>query len=358
MSEQAASEKIPVTVLTGYLGAGKTTLLNRILSEPHGKKYAVIVNEFGEIGIDNDIVVGADEEVFEMNNGCICCTVRGDLVRILDGLMRRKGKFDGIIVETTGLADPAPVAQTFFVDENVGRKTRLDAVVTVADARWLNDRLKDAPEVKNQIAFADVILINKTDLVTPEELNEVEARIRGINPYAKVHRTQRANIELDQVLGRNAFDLDRILDIEPDFLGGDDHDHHDHDHDHHHGHDHDHHHDHDHKHAHSHGGLKHYHDEDMQSLALRTDKPLNPDKFFPWIQDLVATEGPSILRCKGILSFKGDDERFVFQGVHMILDGDHQRPWKDGEKRDSRIVFIGRNLPGKAISEGFESCIA
>jgi G3E family GTPase len=358
MSEQAASEKIPVTVLTGYLGAGKTTLLNRILSEPHGKKYAVIVNEFGEIGIDNDIVVGADEEVFEMNNGCICCTVRGDLVRILDGLMRRKGKFDGIIVETTGLADPAPVAQTFFVDENVGRKTRLDAVVTVADARWLNDRLKDAPEVKNQIAFADVILINKTDLVTPEELNEVEARIRGINPYAKVHRTQRANIELDQVLGRNAFDLDRILDIEPDFLGGDDHDHHDHDHDHHHGHDHDHHHDHDHKHAHSHGGLKHYHDEDMQSISLRSEKPLNPDKFFPWVQELVQKEGPSILRCKGILSFKGDDERFVFQGVHMILDGDHQRPWKDGEKRDSRIVFIGRNLPGKAISEGFESCIA
>jgi G3E family GTPase len=352
MSEQAASEKIPVTVLTGYLGAGKTTLLNRILSEPHGKKYAVIVNEFGEIGIDNDIVVGADEEVFEMNNGCICCTVRGDLVRILDGLMRRKGKFDGIIVETTGLADPAPVAQTFFVDENVGRKTRLDAVVTVADAKWLNDRLKDAPEAKNQIAFADVILINKTDLVTPEELSEVEARIRGINPYAKVHKTQRAKIELDQVLGRNAFDLDRILDIEPDFLGGDDHDHHHH----HHGHDHDNHHDHDHKHVH--GGLKHYHDEDMQSISLRSEKPLNPDKFFPWVQELVQKEGPSILRCKGILSFKGDDERFVFQGVHMILDGDHQRPWKDGEKRESRIVFIGRNLPGKAISEGFESCIA
>src|ERR1700735_3493519 len=222
MSEQAASEKIPVTVLTGYLGAGKTTLLNRILSEPHGKKYAVIVNEFGEIGIDNDIIVGADEEVFEMNNGCICCTVRGDLVRILDGLMRRKGKFDAIIVETTG------------------KKTKLDAVVTVADAKWLNDRLKDAPEAKNQIAFADVILINKTDLVTPEELAEVEARIRGINPYAKVHKTERANIALSEVLGRNDFDLDRILDIEPDFLGGDDNDHHDHDHDHHHGHDHDH----------------------------------------------------------------------------------------------------------------------
>jgi G3E family GTPase len=165
MSEPTPSDKVPVTVLTGYLGAGKTTLLNRILSEPHGKKYAVIVNEFGEIGIDNDLVIGADEEVFEMNNGCICCTVRGDLVRILDGLMRRKGKFDAIIVETTGLADPAPVAQTFFIDENVGRRTRLDAVVTVADAKWLNDRLKDAPEAKNQIAFADVILINKTDLV-------------------------------------------------------------------------------------------------------------------------------------------------------------------------------------------------
>jgi G3E family GTPase len=283
--------------------------------------------------------------------------VRGDLVRILDGLMKRKGKFDAIIVETTGLADPAPVAQTFFIDENVGRRTKLDAVVTVADAKWLNDRLKDAPEAKNQIAFADVILINKTDLVTPEELSEVEARIRGINPYARVHKTERAKIALNEVLERNAFDLDRILDIEPEFLEGDGHDH-DHDHGHDHGHDHDHHQDHDHKHAHSHGGLKHYHDEDMQSISLKSDKPLNPDKFFPWVQDLVQKEGPNILRCKGILAFKNDDARFVLQGVHMILDGDHQRPWKDGEKRDSRMVFIGRNLPGKMIAEGFESCIA
>jgi G3E family GTPase len=350
MSEQVLSEKVPVTVLTGYLGAGKTTLLNRILSEPHGKKYAVIVNEFGEIGIDNDLVVGADEEVFEMNNGCICCTVRGDLVRILDGLMRRKGKFDAIIVETTGLADPAPVAQTFFVDENVGRKTRLDAVVTVADARWLSDRLKDAPEAKNQIAFADVILINKTDLVSAEELQEVEARIRGINPYAKVHKTERAKIALDEVLGRNAFDLDRILDIEPEFLETED------DHDHHHAHDHGH--GHDHAHAHQQRGLKHYHDEEMQSVSLRSDKPLDPDKFFPWVQNLVQTDGPSILRCKGILSFLNDDERFVFQGVHMILDGDHQRPWNKNEKRDSRIVFIGRNLPEEKIRQGFESCVA
>ena len=381
-------------------------MLNRILSEPHGKKYAVIVNEFGEIGIDNDLIVNADEEVFEMNNGCvcctvrgdliriieglmrrkgkfdaiivettgladpapvaqtffvdeevfemnngcICCTVRGDLIRIIEGLMRRKGKFDAIIVETTGLADPAPVAQTFFVDENVGRKTRLDAVVTVADAKWLKDRLKDAPEAKNQIAFADVILLNKTDLVTDAELREVEARIRAINPYAKLHRTQRSQIPLSEILGRNAFDLDRILDIEPEFLhAADEHDHH-HDHGHDHGDGHHHHHD--------HGGLKHYHDEDMQSFSLKTDKPLSPDKFFPWIQKLVAEDGPAILRCKGILNFKDDPDRFVFQGVHMILDGDHQRAWKDGEKRDSKLVFIGRQLPEEKIRKGFETVVA
>ena len=347
----AAPEKIPVTVLTGYLGAGKTTLLNRILSENHGKKYAVVINEFGELGVDNDLVVDTDEEVFEMNNGCICCTVRGDLTRIIDGLMRRKGKFDAIIVETTGLADPAPVAQTFFMDENVGAKTRLDAVVTVADAKWLKDRLKDAPEAKNQIAFADVILLNKTDLVTPAELAEVEARIRAINPYARLHRTVRSQVDIAEVLERNAFDLDRILDIEPQFLTADSHDHdHDHHHDHDHGHDHHHHHD--------HGGLKHYHDEDMQSISIKTDKPIDPDKFFPWVQNLVATDGKDILRSKGILNFKDDPERYVFQGVHMILDGDHQRKWKADETRDSRIVFIGRQLPEDKIRQGFAGCIA
>jgi G3E family GTPase len=349
MPEQAAA-KIPVTVLTGYLGAGKTTLLNRILTEPHGQKFAVIVNEFGEIGIDNELVVGADEEIFEMNNGCICCTVRGDLVRIISGLMRRKGKFDAIIVETTGLADPAPVAQTFFMDDGVGAKAKLDAVVTVADAKWLKERLKDAPEAKNQIAFADVILVNKTDLVGADDLRELEMRIRAINPYAKLHRTERCQVPLPEVLGRKAFDLDRILDIEPEFLtaDGDGHDHA-------HG-------GHDHVHAHDDGhhrhGLKHYHDEDVQSVALRTDKPLDPDKFFPWVQDLVAKEGPSILRAKGILAFKDDPDRFVFQGVHMILDGDHQRPWGADEKRESRIVFIGRKLPEEMIRKGFASCAA
>src|SRR6478609_9054851 len=327
MSEPS-SQKIPVTVLTGYLGAGKTTLLNRILSENHGKKYAVIVNEFGEIGIDNDLIIGADEEVFEMNNGCVCCTVRGDLVRIMDGLMKRKGKFDAIIVE------------------DVQKNARLDAVVTVADAKWLSDRLKDAPEAKNQIAFADVIVLNKTDLVSKAELAEVEARIRGINPYAKLHRTERCKVQLSDVLERGAFDLDRILEIEPEFLdAGDGHDHH-HDHDHH-GHDH----------SHSHGGLKHYHDEDMQSLSLRSDKPLDPTRFMPWLQNLVATEGQKILRSKGILAFSDDDDRYVFQGVHMMLEGDHQRAWKDGEPRESRLIFIGRELPEQMIRDGFAECI-
>ena len=297
-----------MTVLTGYLGAGKTTLLNRILTEQHGKRYAVIVNEFGEIGIDNDLVVGADEEVFEMNNGCICCTVRGDLIRILDGLMKRKGKFDAIIVETTGLADPAPVAQTFFVDQEVQDSARLDAVVTVADAKWLSVRLKDAPEAKNQIAFADVIVLNKTDLVEPAQLREVEARIRAINPYAKLHKTQRCAVPLDAVLNRNAFDLDRILEIEPAFLETDDghdhdgHDHHAHDH---HGHDH---------HDHSHSGLKHYHDETMQSVAIATDGDVDPQKFMPWLNELVQREGGKILRSKGILSFKNEAEAVRLPG--------------------------------------------
>ena len=318
-------DKIPVTVLTGYLGAGKTTLLNRILTEPHGKRYAVIVNEFGEIGIDNDLVVGADEEVFEMNNGCICCTVRGDLIRIMDGLMKRKGKFDAIIVETTGLADPAPVAQTFFVDQDVSDAAKLDAVVTVADAKWLTDRLKDAPEAKNQIAFADVIILNKIDLVSPDELAAVEDRIRAINPYARIHRAKNCQVPIAEVLNRNAFDLDRIIELAPDFLEE---------------------------------GHHHHHDEDMQSVSVRHPGAVDPEKFMPWISDLTQREGPNILRCKGIVAFPGEPKRFVFQGVHMILDGDLQGTWKDGETRQSRVVFIGRNLDEDAIRAGFLSTAA
>src|ERR1700760_1078005 len=210
----ATSVQTPVTLLTGYLGSGKTTLLNRILTETHGKRYAVIVNEFGEVGIDNDLVVNADEEIFEMNNGCICCTVRGDLIRILGGLMRRKTDFDGILVETSGLADPAPVAQTFFVDDDVRRRTKLDAIVTLVDAKHLFDEIDRAPEAQEQIAFADTILLNKTDLVSADEVATVEKRIQRINPYADLHRTRRCDVDLSKVLGRDAFNLNRILDIE------------------------------------------------------------------------------------------------------------------------------------------------
>ncbi|HWL68651.1 MAG TPA: GTP-binding protein, partial [Geminicoccus sp.] len=278
------SDQTPVTVLTGYLGAGKTTLLNRILTEDHGKKYAVIVNEFGEIGIDNDLLVESDEEVFEMNNGCICCTVRGDLIRVIEGLMKRRDRFDGIVIETTGLADPAPVAQTFFVDEDVAKKSRLDAVVTVVDAKHVRQRIEDSQEADDQIAFADVILLNKTDLVTPEELAEVRRAIRGINRFAKIHETRNSAVPLDEILNRGAFDLARILELDPDFLEHG-HDHHDHHHGHDHvcgpdcGHDH-HHHDHDH-HDHDHGRGHHYqHDDEhiahsgISSVSLKADKPI------------------------------------------------------------------------------------
>jgi G3E family GTPase len=339
--------QIPVTVLTGYLGAGKTTLLNRILSENHGKKYAVIVNEFGEIGIDNDLIVESDEEVFEMNNGCVCCTVRGDLIRVVEGLMKRPGGFDGILVETTGLADPAPVAQTFFMDDDVRAKAKLDAVVTVADAKHLTARLADSEEAQEQIGFADVILLNKTDLVSPEELATVERRIRSMNPHAVIHRTERCAIPLDRVLDRGAFDLDRILSLDPEFLEGHDHDH-DHDH-----HDHDHDHDHDHHHH-------HHHDVEasgVASVSLRGGT-LDPKKFFPWIERTTQEQGPDILRMKGILSMKDDPERYVVQGVHMIVEGNHQRAWKDAERRESRLVFIGRNLDPAMLKRGFEACMA
>ena len=374
----AATEfpKIPVTVLTGYLGSGKTTLLNRILSENHGKRYAVIVNEFGEIGIDNDLIVESDEEIYEMNNGCICCTVRGDLIRVVEGLMRRPGRFDAIIVETTGLADPVPVAQTFFMDDDVRAKTQLDAVVALVDAKHLPLRLKDSQEAEDQIAFADVVLLNKTDLVNAQELANVEATIRAINPHAIIHRTQRAEIDLTKVLDRGAFDLKRALDNDPHFLDHDhpdhvcgpdcDHDHghgHDHGH-HHHGHDHHghhHHHDHDHtcgpdcNHDHDHGHASAIHDVTVMSVSLRTGE-LDAAKFFPWIQNVTQVQGPDILRLKGIIAFAEDDDRYVVQGVHMIIEGDHQRPWKPDEKRESRLVFIGRNLNEQALRSGFEKC--
>jgi G3E family GTPase len=341
--------QIPVTVLTGYLGSGKTTLLNRILSEDHGKRYAIIVNEFGEIGIDNDLIVESDEEIYEMNNGCDCCTVRGDLIRVVEGLMRRPGRFDAILVETTGLADPVPVAQTFFMDDDVRAKTRLDAVVALVDAKHLPLRLKDSREAEDQIAFADVVLLNKTDLVGEEELKNVEATIRAINPSARIHRTTRAGIDLGEVLDRGAFDLNRALENDPHFLDADDHDHDGHDHD---GHDHHHHH-----HHHHDGELSDIHDVTVQSVSLRGGE-MDSRKFFPWIQKVTQMEGPNILRLKGIIAFKDDPDRYVLQGVHMIIEGDHQRPWKDGETHESRLVFIGRELDAERLKKSFDACLA
>ena len=357
---QTLSARTPVTVLTGYLGAGKTTLLNRILSEDHGKRYAVIVNEFGEIGIDNDLVVGADEEVFEMNNGCVCCTVRGDLIRVIQGLIKRKGCFDAIVVETTGLADPGPVAQTFFVDEDVKARTVLDSVTTVVDAKHILLRLSDSREALEQIAFADQIVLNKTDLVSPDDLRMIEARLRRINPLAPIHRAQRSNVPLDAILGRGGFDLERILDIEPQFLHpghGPAHGEEGHVHDEHCGHDHEHEHHHDHGHDH-HDHDSSRHDDAIKGVSLRLDRPVDANKVTRWLNDLLAQQGPDILRAKGILDVKGEDRRMVFQAVHMILEGDMQGPWRSEADRYSRMVFIGRNLDEAALKAGFEACAA
>jgi G3E family GTPase len=263
--------------------------------------------------------------VFEMNNGCICCTVRGDLIRIVGGLMKRRDKFDGIIIETTGLANPAPVAQTFFVDDTVKAKTRLDAIVTVVDAKNLPARLADSHEAADQIAFADVIVLNKTDLVTPEELEAVEATIRNINRFAVIHRTERAALPIEQVLDRGAFDLARILALQPDFLNSDN---------------------------------EHEHNEDVSSMSFEVEKPIDPEKFNAWIGVLLQDKGADLLRTKGILHYAGEDRRFAFQAVHMIADGDFIGPSKEGEPKTSRLVFIGRNLNRPQLRRGFESCAA
>ncbi len=315
-------DSVPVTLLTGYLGAGKTTLLNRILTHEHGKKVAVIVNEFGDVGIDHQLIINADEEIFEMNNGCICCTVRGDLIRIIGNLMKRRDKFDHLVIETTGLADPAPVIQTFFMDEDVQAQTNLDSVVTVVDAKHIWQHW-DAEEAQEQIAFADVVLLNKTDLVTPEELDELERRIRGMNALAKIYRTRNAELEMDALLGIGAFDLNRALEIDPEFLNE----------------------------------TAHEHDETVGSVAIVEAGELDGNKLNEWLGQLLQIQGPDIFRMKGILTIAGEDQRFVFQGVHMLFDGRADRPWKPGETRKNELVFIGRNLDEAQLKEDFRACL-
>jgi G3E family GTPase len=320
--------QIPVTILTGFLGSGKTTLLNRILQEQHGHRIAVIENEFGEAGIDNELLVqDRDEQIIEMNNGCICCTVRGDLVRILGELHAKKQAgtlhFDRVVIETTGLADPAPVAQTFFVDDDIGEQYLLDAIVTMVDAVHANAQFDEHHEAQEQVGFADRILITKTDLVDAQAVQALKQRVVQMNPRAKVAEARHGVASIDDLLDIRGFNLNAILEIEPEFLTD----------------------------------VSHEHDDDVTSFVFRAEKPLDLDRTEDFLSGVIRVYGAKLMRYKGVLSVKGQDRRVVIQGVHMLMGSDLGTAWKPGEKRDSKMVFIGRDMPKDMLLGGLAQCV-
>ena len=345
------SDLIPVTVLTGFLGAGKTTLLNHLLSTKHGYKCAVIINEFSEVSIDNQIVVGVDEEILELNNGCLCCRVRGDLVKSLTDLLRRQKRFDYVLIETTGLADPGPVAHTFMASE-LAERLRLDGIVTVVDARHIDKELAEAPEPAQQIAFADVLLVNKVDLVSPADAERVEARLRKMNSLAVIHRTTNSQIDPGRLLNIRARDLSAGMNLpasasQPPQI---EHDEHDHSHcDHAHGHC---------EHEEGHGHVHAHHDESITSFFMSDDRPLDLKKVEAWLSEVIREMGEKIYRSKGILLIKGQPKRVIFQGVQMMFDARPDRLWNVGERRLSQLVFIGKELDEPRIRRGFAGCVA
>jgi G3E family GTPase len=321
-------DMVPVTILTGFLGSGKTTLLNRILKEDHGHRIAVIENEFGEVGVDSEIIEKSEEQIVEMNNGCICCTVRGDLIRILGELKDKRSagklKFDRVVIETTGMADPGPVAQTFFTDEDIGGYYLLDSILTVVDAKHAPRQLDEFHEAQEQVGFADRILLSKTDLVSEEDVRRLAERIRRMNPRAPVKQVHFGNAPIAEVLDIRGFNLNAILELDPAFLGDTHHEHHD----------------------------------EVESFVFRSEKPFDGDKLEQFLSGMIQVYGPDLLRYKGVLWMKGKNSRVVFQGVHMMMGGDVGKPWAKGEKKSSVLVFIGKKLPKDLFIAGLEQCLA